>query len=252
MTKHPRDKYLTVFGRKPVIEALNDGALKFGELLVDRQLNRKNLGHLLESAQNAGVKPVYCAAKKVHMRSKNTAQDQGVALDIETPQVEQLSDWSRLNADGALFLPDGVNTPANLGMMIRSTSAAALSGLVLPLKGCPGLTPLVVKASAGTVFHTTILKSASSEDAVRTLKSNGWCIYGLDSRGNSDLFTMTMSPRSVWVFGNETNGLSPEVSQLVDHWVSIPMAAGVESLNVAMSATVVAFEQVRRRRSPVS
>ena len=49
-----------------------------------------------------------------------------------------------------------------------------------------------------------------------------------------------------WIFGNESTGLC-RCKPLIDEWVNIPMAAGVESLNVAMSATLVAFENVRRQ-----
>ena len=58
---------------------------------------------------------------------------------------------------------------------------------------------------------------------------------------------MVIPKRTVWIFGNESTGLSADVKPLIDEWVNIPMAAGVESLNVAMSATLVAFENVRRQ-----
>ena len=54
-------------------------------------------------------------------------------------------------------------------------------------------------------------------------------------------------PRRVaFVLGNEAAGVSPAVARHVRRWIAIPMAAGVESLNVAMAATVVAFELRRR------
>jgi 23S rRNA (guanosine2251-2'-O)-methyltransferase len=51
-----------------------------------------------------------------------------------------------------------------------------------------------------------------------------------------------------FVLGSESAGRAPEVADLVDTWVSIPMAAGVESLNVSAAAAVVCFELVRRSR----
>lgn len=247
MIKHPRDQYFTVFGRRPVLEALERAGLVYGELLVDRRLKQDTLRDILHAAQKAAVKPIYCDIKKVNRRSRSPKQDQGVALDIESPNVNQLEQWSRIDRDGVLFIPDGVTTPANIGMMIRSVAAAGLSALVLPERNSASLGPLVMKASAGTAFHCEILKATDTASAVRLLKANGWHICGLDARGQSQLYRMTVPKRTVWIFGNESTGLSTEVHPLIDEWVNIPMAAGVESLNVAMSATLVAFENVRRQ-----
>jgi len=54
-------------------------------------------------------------------------------------------------------------------------------------------------------------------------------------------------PRNV--FGNEASGLPTDLSAVLDGSITIPMAAGTESLNVAMSAAVLCFEAARRRRS---
>ena len=103
-----------------------------------------------------------------------------------------------------------------------------------------------MKASAGTAFHCEILKAPDTVSAVRLLKANGWHICGLDARGDSQLYRMVIPKRTVWIFGNESTGLSADVKPLIDEWVNIPMAQ-VESLNVAMSATLVAFENVCRQ-----
>lgn len=251
MDKHPRDRFLTVVGRKPVIEALEQRHLSFGELLIDRRLKKETVRDIIEAARQAEVKPTFCDIKKVNRRSRSPKQDQGVALDIETPNVTQLTDWTRLDKNGVVFMPDGVTTPGNVGMIIRSLAAAGLSALVLPERNTPRLSPLMIKASAGTAFYCEILKASDTPSALQVLKAAGWHICALDAGGGSQLFTMKIPPRTVWVFGNETQGISPEASEYVDEWVSIPMAANVESLNVAMSATVVAFENVRRQVSSV-
>ena len=246
MDKHPRDRYLTIVGRKPVLEALQRSDLQYGELLIDRKLKKNALTDILNGAKVKGIKPIFCELKKVNRRSKNPKQDQGVALDIETPLIDQLDAWSRLHKNGTLLVADGVSTPGNVGMMIRSAAAAGLSGLVLPEHNCPRIGPLVVKASAGTIFHCPVLKTTDAASGIQCLKAAGWHICALDARGENQLFQMNVKPRTAWVLGNETHGISDAVVPLVDTWVSIPMAAGVESLNVAMSATIVAFDSVRR------
>ena len=93
MDKHPRDRFLTIVGRKPVLEALQKRDLHYGELLIDRKLRKESIGGILDAAKAQNIKPIFCDQKKVHRRSKSPKQDQGVALDIETPLIEQLEHW---------------------------------------------------------------------------------------------------------------------------------------------------------------
>jgi 23S rRNA (guanosine2251-2'-O)-methyltransferase len=143
---------------------------------------------------------------------------------------------------------DGVTTPANVGMILRSATAAGIDGVVVPRKGVASLDPLVVKASAGVAFRAPILKAHTASEAVSSLKDNGFHVIGLDAGGDDNLFSAQLPEPVAFVLGSETAGLGRDVARLVDTWVSIPMAAGVESLNVSAAAAVVCFELVRRAR----
>ena len=87
---------------------------------------------------------------------------------------------------------------------------------------------------------------ATAVEAVRLLLDAGYRIAGLDADGPADLFAADLPGATAYVMGGETAGLGAEVSELVDTWVSIPMAGGVESLNVSAAAAVVCFDVVRR------
>jgi 23S rRNA (guanosine2251-2'-O)-methyltransferase len=134
-------------------------------------------------------------------------------------------------------------------MIIRSATAAGIDGIVVPRRGVASIDPLVVKASAGVAFRAPILKTFTAAEAVAALKHGGFHVVGLDARGDDDLFTAHLPEPVAFVLGSETAGLGPDVADLVDTWVSIPMAGGVESLNVAAAAAVVCFELVRRSRT---
>ncbi len=148
-----------------------------------------------------------------------------------------------------MLVLDGLTTPANVGMILRTATAAGLDGIVVPRRGVASIDPLVVKASAGVAFRAPILKAFTAGEAVAALKQRGFHVVGLDADGDDDLFTAHLPEPVAFVLGSETAGLSPDVADLVDTWVSIPMAAGVESLNVAAAGAVVCFELVRRARA---
>ena len=78
------------------------------------------------------------------------------------------------------------------------------------------------------------------------LRQAGFVVYGLSDRAQRTLSASTIEPRSIFVLGNETEGVTPEAGALVDRWLGIPMVRGGDSLNVAAAAAVVGWELVRR------
>ncbi len=136
---------------------------------------------------------------------------------------------------------DGVTNPQNMGMAIRSATAAGVDGILYADKGNPALGPLVIKASVGTVFRAPLRRCTTIKDGLRELQAAGFQLYRLDARGTGSLFSLDLAPRSVFVLGGETEGISAAVQALQGQDIHIPMANEVESLNVAVSASLVAY-----------
>lgn len=184
--------------------------------------------------------------------SRNGRQDQGVALDVHCPAMRELDSYLQQAAAPAaaprqtLLAMDGVTNPQNVGMIIRSAAAAGIDGLLYADRGNPALGPLVIKASAGTVFRAPLLRCSSVADGSRQLLDAGFSLYRLQAGGQRSLFDgRGFAQRSVFVLGGESEGLSAALQALPGDDVSIPMAAGVESLNVAVSAALVAYTLTR-------
>ncbi len=131
-------------------------------------------------------------------------------------------------------------------MILRTATAAGLDGIVVPRRGVASLDPLVVKASAGVAFRAPILTAHTALEAAQDLVAHGYRLVGLDADSAENLFDADLDAPVGIVLGGETNGISPEVIDLLSLSVRIPMAADVESLNVAAAAAVVCFELTRR------
>src|SRR5436190_277890 len=142
--------------------------------------------------------------------------------------------------------PSSPSTAACPSSRCSRTTAAGLAGVGLPRVGSPGVHPLVVKASAGVAYRARSLRCRTAADGVRALAQAGWRVVGLDGGAPHDLYATELPSATALVLGNETDGVSQEVAELVDTWVSIPMAEGVDSLNVSSAAAVVCFELRRR------
>ena len=240
------DHVVAVYGRMPVLEALTDPATPVELVLLARTARGDTVDDIVRLAGARGVPLKRVAPEKVTRRSGNGRHDQGVVAEVVAPGLGELDHWLSSRTPGAVLVLDGVTNPQNVGMIIRTATAAGLDGLVLPRVGSPDVGPLVVKASAGVAFRATILRAPTALDAVRSLAAAGLETIGLRADA-PDLFTSPVPDRGAWVLGSEHDGISPEVAGHLDAWRSLPLAAGVESLNVAVTAGIVAYEVARRR-----
>lgn len=235
---------LTIYGRKPVLEALENPQLSISRLhLADSNKPGGTLDTLIDIARKRNIETLYHSRQALARISKNGKQDQGVALDIHLRGFRDYREYleQHPSLDGNFIALDKVTNPQNLGMIIRTVCASPLRALLLPRKGCAKLDALVIKASAGTLFKASILWCDELESALADFKSAGANIVGLSSKAQQSLWQLPTHTSQVFVLGNETAGVSAVVARLCENYVSIPMANNVESLNVAVTAGIIAF-----------
>jgi 23S rRNA (guanosine2251-2'-O)-methyltransferase len=238
------DGLLTVYGRKPVLEALQDKATSIHRLhLADSNKPAEILDDIIALAKAKGAEIVYHNRTALSRISKNSSQDQGVAADLICRGFQTYDSFLKKSAGQkfSLLALDGVSNPQNLGMIIRSACAGNIDGILLPQQGTAQIDPLVIKASAGTVFRAPILRCKNLVEALKEFKTANTLICSLSSHAKSTLKEFTPEQSCIYVLGNETEGVSKEVSQLCNESVRIPMNNGVESLNVAVTAALIAF-----------
>ena len=237
-------RVLTVYGRKPVLEALQTADLPCHALhLADSNREEGVLREILRIARQRQIPLHYHSRAELARISRNGRQDQGVAADLLCPHFASLGDYlAELPARPQRLLAlDGISNPQNLGMLIRSAAAGRIDGILLPSRGCASLGPLVIKASAGTVYRAPLLRCEGLPDALRLCREKGFEVCSLRADARDSLFSYRPRGHAVFVLGNETEGVSREVAQLADRGLSIPMRNGVESLNVAVTASLIAF-----------
>ena len=236
----PKDRFITVYGRKPVLEALADPALTVDKVIVADNTRGASMNQILAEARRRDVPVQTASAHRVKVLAGNGRHDQGVLADILAPRMLPLADFlDRLAPDAgcAVLVLDAVTNPANVGMVLRTATAAGLDGVLLPRRGVPAIDPLVIKASAGVAFRAPVLRSSTAAEGCAALRAAG-----------VSLLDDPLPARIALVLGNETDGLSADVRAELDATVSIPMHNGVESLNVASAAAVACYELLRRRR----
>ncbi|QSZ40859.1 23S rRNA (guanosine(2251)-2'-O)-methyltransferase RlmB [Sulfurimonas aquatica] len=233
------EKVITLYGRNVVIEVLQDSSVEVHKLhMADSNKQDGAIKEILSLASKRGVEVTYHAKNVLARISKNAKQDQGVAIDIIAKTYSNAKEIKELKSFKLIAL-DGIQNPQNLGMIIRSCAASDIDGIILPKKSSAKISPLVIKASAGTLFKIPIYFCDALEDILPSLENTK--IYALSSHATSTIYDVKKSEKSIYVLGNESDGVSPEVQKLCNDSISIPMKRQVESLNVAVTASLIAF-----------
>lgn len=147
--------------------------------------------------------------------------------------------WPAAQGPSLFVVAQGVQDPGNFGTLIRAAQAAGAVGVGYTKGTVDLLNPKVVRATAGAVFRIPV--RALGEDWWQEAIGAGWRICATRVRGGVPYHRYRWDRPVALVLGNEGAGLSqPELPADCD-WVTIPMAPGAESLNVAMAGAVLAF-----------
>jgi 23S rRNA (guanosine2251-2'-O)-methyltransferase len=237
-------------GRNPVIEALRAGR-PISRILIDRNAQLQGAAaQVLQLANSRGV-IVEMVDKQIIDRQSVTGSNQGVmafAAAKDYVGLDDLFNISREKRESALYLVlDGIEDPHNLGAMLRTAEATGVHGVVIRERRAVGLTPAVVKASAGAVEYVPVAMVTNISQAILTLKKNNVWVTGIDRAGEQDYTRVDFNLPAAIVIGGEGKGLSDLARKRCDSIASIPMKGKVSSLNASVAAAVVMYEVLRQR-----
>ncbi len=170
-------------------------------------------------------------SRSVFDRASTERTPEGVMAEIALPSEE-------LRLTGDVLLLDGVSDPGNLGTLIR-TAAAAGYETVLAVETADAFSPKAVRAAMGGLFRVCVIPT-TRENAIATLMDGDYKLIAADMDGE-DAFAFTASGKICLAVGNEANGLSEEITKSATYTVKIPMQNGMESLNAAISGSILMY-----------
>jgi len=198
---------------------------------------------VLGLARDAGV-PVRAVAPGALAKATDPVTPQPVAALAALPDPP----GDEVLRDLVLVLV-GVGDPGNAGTLLRVAEAAGASAVVSCADAVDLWSPKAVRASAGSIFRVPVLLEGTVHDALGRLRGAGMTALATTLDATLDLDGADLTGDVAVLLGNEAHGLPADVAEAADLAVRIPMAGRVESLNVAMTGTVLAFEAARQRRS---
>ena len=239
-----------IYGINPVLEALKADRPWLNKIIIAEGRHGTPLKSIQQLARNKGV-PVQVRVKQVLTKLAGRENHQGVVGLLAGFPYATFEDLLRVSRSKpgrvCILILDGIEDPQNLGSLIRTAEACGVTGVILPKDRAAGVTPAVVKASAGAAVHTPVVRVTNLINALEELKKEGFWIVGADSGAEKPLYDMRFDMNVGLVIGGEGRGIRPLVLGKCDFVISIPMKGKISSLNAAVAGAVILFEIMRQQ-----
>jgi len=240
-----------VFGIHAVASVLESAPGRVRVLLVQKTRSDSRVQPLIELARGAGVRVEFVDRQRLDKRASGAHQ--GVVADchdlepVDEHELEQR--WPQMPESRLLLILDGVLDPRNLGACLRSAGAAGVDAVLLPRRRSAPLNAAALKTAAGAAENLLIVEVANLARRLKWLQDAGVWIVGAAGEGEEPWSQGQFSGDVAIIVGGEERGMRALTRKHCDQVVHIPMAGGVESLNVSVAAGVLLFEAVRQRGS---
>lgn len=139
---------------------------------------------------------------------------------------------------GIVVALENVSDPVNIGAIIRTADAISASAVILS-KACADYTSVrAIRSSMGSVFHIPVIRVDDLKQEIINLKAEGFSVVSGHLKGKDRL---TRTENACLLIGNESRGLSDEISALSDELVKINMYGNAESLNASVAAGILMY-----------
>lgn len=193
----------------------------------------------------------FCSMKKIAYRIvddedlrklTDSTHHEGIAVLTKAVKTKSLSD---LPTDEPVLWLDGVVNPHNIGIMMRIMAHFGWRNLVVNSTKT-AISAAVARMSEGGCEFVTLYGIDSAKDFVSWAKNNGYKIVGTSSHSSLSVYEYSMCKKIIFVLGQEADGISKEVMQMIDESLIIPGTGNVESLNVSVAGGIFLSEYARK------
>ncbi|MBE3556556.1 MAG: RNA methyltransferase [Firmicutes bacterium] len=221
-------------GRKAIADGLQAGCIELLVVCEGQAARVHSLGPTGEHLPRILLSPT------LFRRLSQVETNQGLLAVAKRPSAQDPTALLQ-NAQTVLIL-DGVQDPGNVGTLVRSACAAGVDLLItLPGTADP-FSPKAVRASAASVLTLPIVEW-EPERLIAALREAHLPLWVADPHEGTTYTAVSWPPRLALAIGSEGKGLSANLRQSAQVHLAIPLQRGVESLNAAISGSILLFER---------
>ncbi len=232
-----------VYGKNVAKELLNNGKVIYKAYLQD---NLKGSNLEKELSKNK-IKINFLSKNDLNKITKENHQ--GIILEIDDYHYYQLDEVLKdVQQQPFIVILDHIEDPHNFGAIIRTCEAAKVDFIIIPKNRSVCVNSTVMKTSAGALSNVKIVMVTNINNTIKKLKDNGYWIIGTDMNAKYQYDSLDYDIPICLVIGSEGFGMSKIIKDNCDFIVSIPMYGKVNSLNASVSAGIIIYEVLEKRK----
>ncbi len=230
-----------VEGIRMVKEAPAD---RIKELYVSESFLKKEENRLF--LEKEVTVPFEAVTDEVFAKMSDTVSPQGILCVVRRMEhnLEQMLE----DKQGTFLVLEDIQDPGNLGTMVRTGEGAGVAGVIMSSKTADIYNPKVIRSTMGSIYRVPFCYVDDLPAVLRLMQKRGVHTYAAHLLGDRYYNECFFSGRTALLIGNEGNGLSDEVADQAEHKIKIPMEGQVESLNAAVSASILMYEVYRQKK----
>ena len=233
-----------IYGIHAVKEAVLSHPVEY--ILVAQGQHNPRVQEIIDACRAGGI-GVRFAPRPAVERMAGSTQHQNVVAVCAPRAYDDLETLLGSSPRPLLVVLDGIEDPANLGAIVRTSVAAGCEGIIIPERRAAGLSPAVARASAGALEHAKVARVTNLVRVLEEMKERRIWIYGFEATAGKSYLDLDYSQSCALVLGGEGAGLHRLVRETCDQLAHIPLRGPVPSLNVSVAAAVVLYEALRQR-----
>src|SRR2546421_7648564 len=188
------------------------------------------------------VPPEVVRPDAIAARLSPDAVHQGLLVEADPLPALDIEDIE----DGTLLVLDQITDPHNVGAILRSAAAFAVSAVVTTARHSPEATGVLAKAASGALEYVPIVSVQNLARALTELKERGYLVVGLDSTGDADLGDVAIRAPLALVLGAEGKGLRQLTRATCDQVARLDLPGRIKSLNVSNAAALALYVASKR------
>jgi 23S rRNA (guanosine2251-2'-O)-methyltransferase len=241
-TDNPAGGPVLLYGWHSVKAALENPARRVTRLLATENALRR----LQEENVPLPLEPQIVKPDAIAVRLSADAVHQGLLAEAEPLPERDIAD---LPDDGLVLVLDQITDPHNVGAILRSAAAFAVSAVITTARHSPAATGVLAKAASGALDLVPMVTVQNLARGIAALKERGYLTIGLDSDAADELAAVPLRRPLAIVLGAEGKGLRQLTRATCDTLARLDLPGAIKSLNVSNAAALalyVATTRVRR------
>jgi 23S rRNA (guanosine2251-2'-O)-methyltransferase len=225
---------VVLYGWHTVTAALANPARHFQKLFATENALRR----LADDGIALPIEPDLVRPDAIAARLSPDAVHQGILAEADPLPTPELAD---LGTAGIVLVLDQITDPHNVGAIMRSAAAFAVSAIVMTARHSPEATGVLAKSASGALELVPIVSVQNLARALAELKEHHFLIVGLDSGGADDLAAIALTSPLALVLGAEGKGLRQGTRAICDRLARLDMPGAIKSLNVSNAAALALY-----------